>query len=479
TIAVPTSWGVFADVYCAGKEDTFTFLFGVLDEVMDLFPSPVIHIGGDEVPKERWKSCASCQAVMTREGLANEEELQSWFMRRIALHVAKRGRRVMGWDEVLDGPYVAGGMVQSWRDSSFTRRAAQRGFDVVASPSDFTYLNRSAADLTLAGVYQFEPVPAGLSAEQAPRVKGGEVPLWSEHIVSGANLELMVLPRLLAFAEIMWSAAPRDLTDVKRRLDAYHLSALAASGYAVGPGDRALARLAVRYDSVTRRPSLALGALADGLVVRGTTDGSRPTPTSPRFVDSAPLRAPSVVRLQPFWKGSAVLEERRVALARHAAVGARVRTTPAVDDRYPGTGPFGLVDGLLGSSDHGDGLWQGWWVPDVEITLELSTTIQVARVDVNFLQNARSWILLPTTVTFSFSADGVLWSDAQSVGHSVPVDREGAIRQPFEVRVASAARVRFVRVVARGAGPLPVGHPGAGQAAWIFADEVRVTAREQ
>lgn len=205
TIAVPTTWGVFADVYCPGKESTFTFLFGVLDEVMELFPSPIIHIGGDEVPKDRWKACAECQAVMKREGLANEEELQSWFMQRIAAHVATRGRRVTGWDEVLDGPYVKDGLVQSWRDSSFTRKAAMRGHLVIASPSDFTYLNRSAAELTLANVYGLDPMPPGLDSAARARVLGGEVPFWSEHITSGANLELMVLPRLLAFSEALWS----------------------------------------------------------------------------------------------------------------------------------------------------------------------------------------------------------------------------------------------------------------------------------
>ncbi len=478
TIAVPTSWGVFADVYCAGKEETFTFLFGVLDEVMDLFPSPIIHLGGDEVPKDRWKACAACQAVMKREGLANEEELQSWFMRRVAAHVALRGRRVMGWDEVLDGPYVPNGMVQSWRDSSFTRTAAVRGFDVIASPSDFTYLNRSAAELTVAGVYGFEPMPVGLSNEQAARVRGGEAPLWSEHIVSGANLELMALPRMLAFAEVLWSAASRDVGDLQRRLNSSHVPTLRRSGYAVGPTDRSIASVVVRYDSIARRPVLAIRTLAN-VVVRGTTDGRPPTVASPRFVDGTQLRAAKVVRLQAFWGASPVLEERRVTLAQHDGIGARVLTTPPVDGRYPGTGPLSLTDGVLGSAEHGDGLWQGWWVPDVAITLELSSPTDVAHVRVNFLQNVRSWIVLPATVGFSVSVDGVVWSTPVVTRHDVPVGREGAVRQLFAMSVSTGKRVRFIRVHARSAGPLPVGHPGAGQPAWLFADEVTVTRRAQ
>jgi len=476
TITVPTTWGVFADIYCAGKENTFTFLFGVLDEVMALFPSPIIHIGGDEVPKERWRECAACQAVMRREGLKNEEELQSWFMQRIAAHVATRGRRVIGWDEVLDGPYVANGLVQSWRDSSFTRAAVLRRHDVIASPSEFTYLNRSAAELTLRQVYAFEPMPPGLDDAQQRRVLGGEVPFWSEHIVSGANLELMVLPRLLAFAEVMWSSGARDVERFVRRVDSVHIPSLRADGYAVGPASSALVSTSVEYDSTTKQARLRMSAPVPGIVVRGTTNGTRPRASSPRFADGTAL-GNGTTRLQAFFGTRPVREERTIVLRRHAAVGARVVTMPYRDDRYPGTGPHSLTDGLLGSTDHGDGLWQGWWMPEVEILLELPPGGPIARVDVNFLQNVRSWIVLPKTVEFSFMNEAKVWSPPIIATHSVPVSREGAIIQSFGAAVPRGARPVSVRIHAKAGGPLPAGHPGAGMAAWLFADEVRVTPR--
>jgi hexosaminidase len=472
-VRVASSWGVFADIYCVGNPKTFEFLYGVLDEVMDLFPSPVIHIGGDEAPKDRWKACALCQAVMHREGLANEEELQSWFMRQIASHVAKRGRRVIGWDEVLDGPYIAGGLVQSWRDSAFTRIAAQRGFDVIASPSDFTYLNRSAAELTTADVYRFEPTPAGLDSVAGARVRGAEVPLWSEHIVSRANLELMALPRLLAFADRLWSTTPRDTSVLSAQLSA-QTAALRKAGYAVGAGNASIAQIAVRYDSVSQRPVLRARTFSDGVVVRGTTNGVRPAATSQVFADNNALIANRTVRLQAYWGGDPVLEERRVTLVRHDAIGARVTTDPAVDPRYPGTGPFSLTDGISGSSEHGEGLWQGWWKPSVTITIALPRSITLARVQVNFLQNTRSWILLPRTVHISWSADSSSWSTPIDVTHLVPIGAEGAIRQGFAATAPRGTRARYVRIAADGGGPLPPGHPGAGQPAWLFADEVEV-----
>jgi hexosaminidase len=474
TIAVPTSWGVFADIYCAGKESTFTFLFGVLDEVMDLFPSPIIHIGGDEVPKDRWKACAPCQAVMRREGLADEEALQSWFIGRVAAHVARRGRRVIGWDEVLDGPYIAAGLVQSWRDSSYTRAAVARGHEVVASPNAFTYINQPANQVSLADVYRFDPVPPGFDAAAARRVLGGEVTLWSEHITSGANLELMALPRMLAFADVMWSAAPRDLQGLEHRLSTRQLPLLRNAGFAVGPADAPLAPFAVRIDSASRRPVLLLRGLASGVVLRGTRDGSAPNASSPELHDGETLDAPQVMRLQPFWGRSPILEERRVSFARHLGVGAGVATTPTADARYPGTGPSSLADGLLGGAEHGDGLWQGWLAPTVVAVLDLGAARRADSVSVRFLQNVRSWIVLPACVEFDWSADGQAWHSIGVAAHAVPVAREGVVIHRFAAQLPAASSPRFLRVRAHSAGPLPAGHPGAGAPAWLFADEVVV-----
>ena len=474
TIPVATAWGVYADIYCVGKEATFALLFNVLDEVMDLFPSPVIHIGGDEAPKERWKACAACQAVMQRERLKDEEALQSWFMGRIAAHVARRGRRVIGWDEVLDGPYITGGMVQSWRDSSYTRKAVSRGHDVVASPNAFTYINQPANQVSLADVYRFEPVPPGFDAASAAHVLGGEVTLWSERITSGVNLELMALPRLLAFADVMWSAAPRDLRGLQERLSTRQLPLLRVAGYAVGPADAPLAIINVRIDSATHRPVLRLPALAEGVVVRGTRDGSAPNAASAILGDGAVLDAPRLMRLQPFWNRTPILEERRVSFAPHLAVGARVTSVPAADRRYPGTGPASLVDGILGSDDHADGLWQGWSGSDVQATVDLGAARRVDSVAVRALQNVRSWIVLPSRVEVAWSSDGATWHDAGVATHTIPAAREGVVIHPFVVPLGAGATPRLVRVTVHNGGVLPAGHPGSGQPSWLFLDEIVV-----
>jgi len=200
--------------YCAGNEKTFQFLEDVLSEVMEMFPSPIIHIGGDERIKGPWKKCPLCQDRMKAEGLDNEDELQSYFIKRIERFVASKGRRIIGWTEIAEGGLAPDATVQSWLASHHAVSAANQGHDVVMSTHQSCYLNYTA--LTLEKCYAFEPTPPGLSPESAKRILGLEPCLWGfpQHRHDG-----LVFPRLCAFAEVGWSPkAARDWTDFKARL---------------------------------------------------------------------------------------------------------------------------------------------------------------------------------------------------------------------------------------------------------------------
>jgi hexosaminidase len=472
-LPVPTTWGVFSDILCVGNPVTFTFVQDVLDEVIALFPAPFVHIGGDEVPKERWKACASCQEVIRREGLANEEELQRWFTDSIGRFLASRGKRLIGWNEIMHGgKLLPTTVVQSWEDTSWTRRGIEAGHDVIASPNPWLYLDASPRDRPLSRVYEFEPVPPGATAEQARRVLGGEVPYWSERITSPANLELMAWPRTLAFAEIMWSSAPRDLPALHARLNDDHLGRLRGMGVAVGPADRSLVSMRVVHDTASGRAQLRVVAGVPEIRVHMTQDGTAPTSASPVVTDGEPLTGTGVRRILAFYGSQTIGEERRVELTNHQGVGARVATSPAADARYPGTGSASMADGLVGSIEHGDGLWQGWWGPDVRFDLELASPTPAREVRVAFMQKIGSWIVLPKAVEFSWSSDGITWSAATIVSHEIPVLQPGGLVHPFVAMLPADARVRFLRIHARSAGVLPTGHPGAGQPSWIFADEI-------
>jgi hexosaminidase len=218
---VGTSWGIKSEVLCAGRESTFSFLEEVLSEVLELFPSPFIHVGGDECPKQSWRACPHCQARRAAEGLRDEDELQSWFIRRMGEWLAARGRRLVGWDEILEGGLAAGATVMSWRGIDGGVAAAASGHDVVMSPNTHCYFDYyqsrdTAAEppaigghLPLEQVYDFDPIPAAIAGAHAGHVLGVQGNIWTEYIATPAQVEYMAFPRALALAEVGWTPAAR------------------------------------------------------------------------------------------------------------------------------------------------------------------------------------------------------------------------------------------------------------------------------
>ncbi len=470
-LSVATTWGVFADILCPASPSLFPTMEKVLDAVVALFPAPYVHVGGDEVPKDRWRDCAECQALMPREGLADEEALQGWMLRRIGRYLASKGRTLIAWDEALDGGLDASSVVQSWRDSSRTRAAVAAGHRVIASPNEWVYLNRPPQELTLAQVNAFDPVPPGLNEAQRTQLLGSEATFWSEHITSGANLDLMALPRLLAFADRVWGAAPADLAVLSARIDGDQRARLDAAGRVVGETNAPLPSVRLQFDSVSRVPRLRLTGTLPGYSVRGSRNGAPPSAASPMVQDGASLAEFSSVRLQRFIGRETLGEPLVFRIDHHLAVGKRATISPAPDARYPGTGSFTLTDGLLGGLQHDDGLWAGWWGPDVEAVVDLGEQPREMQVVMRFLHNPRSWILVPRQVELSTSNDGVQWTSPTVAQVTAPDAPDAVLVREISERMPSA---RLLKVFVRNGGPLPAGHPGAGQPSWLFLDEIAV-----
>ncbi|MFI5386763.1 MAG: beta-N-acetylhexosaminidase, partial [Fimbriimonadales bacterium] len=207
------------NVYCAGNEKTYQFIEDVLTEVMELFPSKWIHIGGDEVWKAYWHRCPVCQAKIKSEGLKNEDELQSYFVRRIDRFLSDHGRRLIGWDEILEGGLAQGATVMSWRGIDGGIAAAKSGHDVVMSPTSHAYFDALYNTQSTEHVYTFEPVPEVLTPDEAKHVLGGQANVWCEMIPTEARCEYMIWPRMAAMAEVLWSPkAIRDTDEFLRRL---------------------------------------------------------------------------------------------------------------------------------------------------------------------------------------------------------------------------------------------------------------------
>lgn len=222
-------WGIQEDVLCLGNEDTYRVVENILDEVTDLFPSPIIHIGGDEAPKERWSHCPKCQALMAREHLKEERELQSYFTKRMASYLESKGRRLIGWDEILEGGIAANAMVMSWRGEEGGIAAAQQKHEVVMSPSSYLYLDyyqgipesepfNIGGNLPLEKVYSYEPYSNQLKEEEQKYIVGVQGNLWMEFIHGEDKLEYMGFPRLIALAETGWSPQGKDYANFTQRL---------------------------------------------------------------------------------------------------------------------------------------------------------------------------------------------------------------------------------------------------------------------
>ena len=304
---VQTKWRVFEDVYCAGNDRTFEFLQDVLTEVMDLFPGQFIHIGGDECPKTRWKVCPRCQARIKAEGLAGEHELQSYFIRRIERFLNAHGKRLVGWDEILEGGLAPNATVMSWRGIDGGIAAASSGHDVVMTPTSNCYFDYHQGltgepgaignYLPLDRVYAYEPVPPGLAPDRVSHILGAQGNVWTEYIPDARKAEYMAFPRACAMSEVVWSAPGRkDFRDFSARM-AGQYERLVARGINVRiPPPSGFEGTIVLF----RDTSITILSQVPGSVVRYTTDGTEPATGSPALAGPLPVRTSTTIKARTF-----------------------------------------------------------------------------------------------------------------------------------------------------------------------------------
>lgn len=483
TVPVGSYWPN-VDIFCAGRDETFTFLENVLDEVIALFPSPYIHIGGDEADKTRWKACPRCQARIKAEGLAGETGLQSWFMQRMERFVKSRGRRVIGWDEILEGGLPPDATVMSWRGQKGGIEAAEQGHDVIMSPTSHCYFDYYQANpefeppaiggfLTLKKVYGFEPVPPGLTTEKSRHILGLQGNLWSEFVPVPRHAEYMAMPRLCAVAETgwtpreqkQWESFRRRLTGHQRRLDAMQVN-YSRGSYQVevlsepAPGG---VRTRILLDSEQDRP-----------VIHYTLDGSVPTARSLRYRKPLVLKGSATVTAGIFQQGRMKEKAAAQTVFFHRGLGARGTSKNTPDPRYPGAGQAGLTDGLKARPESGHRQWQGFSGQDLEITLDLGRLQPVQTVTLTCLQDSNAWIFPAKSLTVACSRDGREFGEPIRVDLDVPGESEEILIKTLTARLPAVRRCRYLRIKAENLGLLPEWHESKGEKAWLFVDEIEV-----
>lgn len=323
---VSPDWGIHSWLFNV-EDGTFKFLEDVLDEVMPLFPGRYFHLGGDEAVKDQWEQSPAVQAKKNELGLKDEMQLQSWFMGRLGDYLEKHGKRLLGWDEILEGGPPADATVMSWRGTDGAIEAARAGHDVVLSPSPALYLNHVQSDapdetpgradvISLKSVYEFKVVPVQLNAEQAKHVLGAQGNLWTEHHRTQQRVERALFPRGAALAEVTWTPEARlDWNDFLQRL-AFQMPRYRLTGF-----DAADSAFAVRFTPQPKadgKASLGLSNQTGFGAIHYTLDGSEPTAQSPAYTHPLDLPLPTTVKATAFADGRAMAATRTFALDTHS-----------------------------------------------------------------------------------------------------------------------------------------------------------------
>jgi hexosaminidase len=480
---MPGGYWPIEDIFCAGNEKTFEVLEGVLDEVIELFPSQYIHIGGDEATKTHWETCPKCQKRIRDEKLANTYELQSYFVKRIEKYLISKNKKLIGWDEILEGGLAPEATVMSWRGIDGGIQAAREGHDVVMCPVTHCYLDYYQANpdfepngigglTTLKRAYSFDPVPADLTAKEAKHILGGQGNVWTEYIPTPEHAEYMAVPRMAALAEALWTAPQqKDWDSFRERLET-QFDRFDIMGVNYSEGSYAV-EFKTNYDTINGKLTIEFATEQLSPEIRYTTDGSVPTPQSELYKNPLAIDSSVTLRAAIFTGGvmNETFSEKRIAYQQ--ALGAKVKYTSPPSNKYPGLGTTTLVDGLRGSMRHHDGFWQGFYGDDMEVEIDLGAPRTISTVTGSFMQFQNVWIFLPETMEVSLSEDGINYTEAGTVTNTTDRKKDLAFREELKVQFAETP-ARFIRVKATNGGVCPAWHPGAGDTTWIFADEIIV-----
>ncbi len=466
--------------YCAGNDSVFLFLQNVLSEVINLFPSKYIHIGGDEVDKAPWKKCSRCQARIKAEGLKNEEELQSYFIRRIEKFIVSKKRKMIGWDEILEGGLAPEATVMSWRGEAGGIHAAKMGHDVIMTPGSPVYFDQYQAGPegeplaiggmnTLKKVYDYEPIPKELNAAEEKMVLGAQANLWTEYITTANQVEYMVLPRMLALAEVVWSPKQsRDWEGFNQRLQT-QFRAFEQKGLHFSPGNFTVG---IKPVSENGKLSVVLSTEILNGEIYYTIDGSLPTKESIKYIAPVPITSSTSIKAVTVLHDKVMgLKPAEQSFVMHKAIGKYVNYTNPVSQYYMADGPNSLTDGVRGRNDVGK-YWHGFSGNDMIAAIDLGEETSIKTISLGCLQHYKDWIFLPSSVKFEVSTDGKNYTVVETVSNAVSVNEKNATIKDFTATF-SQQQARHIRVTAKGT-ECPKGHPGEGKPAWIFADEIIV-----
>ncbi len=476
-IGVPSGgvWPI-TEIYCAGKESTFKFIENVLLEVMEIFPSKYIHIGGDEATKTNWKKCPHCQARMRSEKLKSVEELQSYFVKRMEKFINAHGKRLIGWDEILEGGLAPEATVMSWRGVKGGLKAAEKGHDVVMTPRIPCYFDyyqgpQNEEPLAIGGylplskVYQFDPVVESMTPEEAKHVLGGQANLWSEYIPTESHSEYMIFPRIAALAETVWS--PKELRNwkdfsvrIKKMMHRYDQMGInnAKSAYLVTASSK--------VNLENKVVSISLQNEFPGSDIRYILGDKDLNKEAIKYSKPIEINKTTIIKASLFEGDKPIGKLFTDTIRFHKAVAHKVDYLVPYSDSYKGSGKSALVNTLRGSKNFHDGQWQAWIGNDMKVVVDLAKEEEISRVTVGSLENQGSGIYFPAKIEVLLSSDGKNFKKAGEIKRSYAKNGDSELKD-FVISFKKQ-KVRYVKVITE-----HMKTPKNG-GVWTFVDEILV-----
>ncbi len=485
---VEKQWGVFDDILCAGQEKTFTFLEGVLSEVITLFPSKLIHIGGDEAPKVRWEKCPRCQAKIKELGIKGDEKhgkefyLQSYVTERVEKFLNRHGRNIIGWDEILEGKLAPNATVMSWRGIGGGIEAARLGHNVIMTPTSHLYFDyyqttdTNKEPLGIGGyvpvkqVYSFEPEPDQLTAAQKKFILGPQANLWTEYIKTSSHVEYMTMPRIAALSEIQWLDASQKNYDnflhrLPRLIDVYNRLGYTYASHVFD------VQAVLQPDPTNGALSVNLSTI-DNAPVYYTLDGSDPTVNSTAYTapfhikENATLQA---VAIRKTGSNSRIFSQ-EVKVSKSSFKPVTLLTKP--DLQYSYSGATMLVDGLYGDkTNYKTGRWIGFHAQDLVAFIDMQQPAQVSEASLRNYVETGEWIFDAAEIIVESSNDGKNFTSvaAEKITDKHTTHWAEVVTHTLKFSPVTA---RYFKVTMKPVSAMPGWHPGKGKRAYIFVDEI-------
>ena len=481
-----TQWGVSDNVLCAGNDQTIQFIKDVLAEIVEIFPSEYIHVGGDECPKVKWSTCPKCQARIKALGLKSdnkhtkEERLQSYVIHEAEEFLNSKGRKMIGWDETLEGGLAPNATVMSWRGEAGGIEAAKQHHDVVMTPNTYLYFDYYQSKdtetepmaiggyLPIERVYSYEPMPKSLSPEEQKYIVGVQANLWTEYIPDFKQVQYMVLPRMAALSESQWCAPEKKnyeafLQRVSRLVNIY---AKNGWNYATHIFD-------VMLDLKPNTETGTLDAVArtiDNAPIYYTLDGSEPTTASEKYTDVIKIDKPCTLRtvaIRP--SGSSKITKDEISFSKSSMK--PITMLQSINKQYEFSGATVLVDGMTGNMNYKTGRWIAFYTNDLEAVIDLKEATEISSMTLHTCVEKGDWIFDTRGITVSVSDDNQTFKEVASEAY--PAMKESDPNQIYTHELKfDPVKTRYVKVKALSEQKIPSWHGGKGNPGFLFVDEI-------